>query len=156
MAAVEISSPSDEVGRDEGRRGQVKIDDTASHRHVEQQPPDAQDQRKLQHADDDVGNDFSEHQLGRAQWRVDQEFEIAALPFANQCDRRKQDHSHRQNDAHQTRNDVDRAAALRIVVGANLEKLPRADSRRRDVKAKRHAPQLIGDTENGRIGTVDQ
>ena len=112
-----------ERGGDEHEARDVDVDERAADRHVEQEPPDQQDQRHLDHADHHVGQDLADHQLRRADRRVDQELEVAALALAHDRHRGEQHHRHGEDHAHQARHDLHLRAPLRVVVGAHLERV---------------------------------
>ena len=93
-------------------------------RHAEQPDADADDQRRLHEADDDVGHDLAEHDLDRRDRHRQQAFHGAALDLARDRQRGEDQHGHGEDGADEARHDVERGVGRRIVagVGADLER----------------------------------
>ena len=96
----------------------------ADDRHAEQRDADADDQRRLHEADDDIGHDLAEHDLDRRDRHRQQAFHRAALDLARHRQRGEDQHGHGEDGADEARHDVQLGDAGRIVarMGADLER----------------------------------
>jgi len=72
-----------------------------------------QDNGHWRQPDDDVGDDFTDHQLEIAYRRCHKQFHIAALSFPDNSDGSEPDHG--QNDTEQPRNDGNGGTPFRVI-----------------------------------------
>ena len=112
-----------QIGGDEQRAQHRQQGDAAGDRHVEDQHPEHDDQRRLDEADHDVGGDLAQHDLDRLDRHGEQAFHGAALHLARHRQRREDQHGHGQDGAEQSRHDVEAGHGRRVVatVLADLE-----------------------------------
>ncbi len=85
--------------------------------------PSADDERRLDEADDDVGRDLAEHDLERLDRHGEQALHGAALHLARDGERGEDQHGHGEDGAEQARHDVEAGDAGGIVAAvlADLE-----------------------------------
>ena len=72
-------------------------------------------------ADEDIGHNLGEHNLDRPHRHCEQIFHRAALALASDRERRHEDRRENQNNADQSRHDVEHRQSLGIVAGVNHE-----------------------------------
>ena len=104
---------------------------------------DADDQRGLHEADDDIGHDLAEHDLDRRDRHRQQAFHGAALDLARHRQRGEDQHGHGEDGADQARHDVELGHAGRVVtrMGADFERQRRCCRERRGrARARSAAP----------------
>ncbi len=144
-----------QVGRDQQDRRHVDMPDAAVERHVEQPHAQRQHHRGLDQADGDVGQHLSDHQLGAAYRRGDQQFHVAAFAFAHDGHSGEQHHGHGQDHANQARHDIHRGASFRVVERHHADRaLDR--NHRADRGIGGHLGQLGGRALHRVVAAVDQ
>ena len=77
--------------------------------------PDEQDERAVDGGEDDVGNDFAEDDLARAERRNQELLERAELLFPRDGERGEERGDHEQDDGHEPGHEIERALLLLVV-----------------------------------------
>ena len=85
------------------------------HRHVKKKLRRDQDDRHLDVADEDVGDDLADQHLARARRHGEQIFHRAALALARDGEAGDHDHRHGEDHAHQAGDDVVLRDDFRVV-----------------------------------------
>ena len=107
---------------------------TSSHGNVEKEPGRHKDQKNLHIPHKDIGQNFAQHDFQRVDRGGEQALHGAALRFPGDGQSRDDHQGERQNNAHESGNDIVLRNGFRVVLGVNTDvhgKLLRGQRRKR-------------------------
>jgi hypothetical protein len=113
--------PHGEIGRNKDKSGDQQEWHTPKDGHAKHKIGHEKDQAQLQIADDNIGGDLSHQDFQRARWHGEEIFHRAPFALAGNGQPSDHNHSHGEDDAHESRHDVILSIDFGIVERVNLQ-----------------------------------